>query len=314
MLSAMWAPVVLVDAGVVLVPALVGVSTLWLGFWFLAGMCGGCVGYLVLRLPPAEQRPRVWAAARVGARSEMFAAAMLGRGGHWMLIIAVALIGPTVAAAVWGMAPLGWAVVLCLTAKDGSGSRYQQLTVPVVVAAVLVCGGCVAVVLSQPLQIRSSGWMLVAGLAAAAFGTGLDCLNSLSVSWGLRTAASAGARRDPRREAWLCVLCAAAAAAAACGVALVAAVAGPEPAPAAGSALVCVLFGAVCGAVPVVWVREILTRTSVASVMVLSTATPAVSVAYLASLGLLGGVNGWVLVGGVGAVIAGSVAALRSSS
>ena len=172
-LSAMWAPVVLMGAGVVLTPALTGVSTLWLGFWFLAGMCGGCVAYLVLRLPPTEQRPRIWAAARVGAHSKMFAAAMLGRGGHWMLIIAVALSGPTVAAAVWGMAPLGWAVVLCLTAKDGTGRRYQRLTAPVVVATVLACGGCVAVVLSQPLQIRSSGWMLVAGWAAAVFGTGL---------------------------------------------------------------------------------------------------------------------------------------------
>ena len=100
-----------------------------------------------------------------------------------------------------------------------------------------------------------------------------------------------------------------AAAGAACGVALTAVVAGPNPAPAAGAALACVLFGAV----PVVWVREVLTRTSVASVMVVSTATPAVSVACWASLGLLGGVNGWVLVGGFGAVIAGSVAALRPS-
>ena len=154
-LSAVWAPVVLLDAGVVLVPALTDASTLWLGFWFLAGMCGGCVGYLMLRLPPAEQRPRIWTAARVGARSKMFAAAMLGRGGHWMLIIAVALSGPTVAAAVWGMAPLGWAVVLCLTAKDVSGRRYQRITAPVAVAAVVACGGCVAVVLSHPLQIRS---------------------------------------------------------------------------------------------------------------------------------------------------------------
>ena len=102
-LSAMWAPVVLLDAGVVLT----GVSALWLGFWFLAGMCGGCAGYMVLRLPPAEQLPRIWAAERAGARSRMFGAAMLGRGGHWMLLIEAAVAGPTVAAAVWGMAPLG---------------------------------------------------------------------------------------------------------------------------------------------------------------------------------------------------------------
>ena len=76
-----------------------------------------------------RQRSNVPGYGRAGARSKMFAAAMLGRGpGHWMILIAVALAGPTVAAAMWGMALMGWTLVLCLTAKAVSGRRYQRLT------------------------------------------------------------------------------------------------------------------------------------------------------------------------------------------
>ena len=51
--SAIWAPVVLLDAAMVLAPAVTGVSALWLGFWFLAGSCGACGLYLALSPCPA---------------------------------------------------------------------------------------------------------------------------------------------------------------------------------------------------------------------------------------------------------------------
>ena len=84
-----------------------------------------------------------------------------------------------------------------------SGSRP-----PVAVAAVSACGGCVAVVLSQPLQIRSSGWVLVAGLAAAAFGTGLDCLKlSVGVMWVAHSGLSWSATRSSQGGMALCAVC-----------------------------------------------------------------------------------------------------------
>ena len=128
-LSAIWAPVVLLDAAVVLTPAVTGVSAMWLGFLFLAGSCASCAGYLVLAPSPDTNRAAVWASVRSQARTKLFALAMLGRASHWLILAAVALAGPTVAAAVWGLGPLGWALLLYLTAVGTSGRRrYQRFT------------------------------------------------------------------------------------------------------------------------------------------------------------------------------------------
>ena len=75
--------------------------------------------------------------------------------------------------------------------------------------------------LSQPLEVRSAGWLLAAGLAVAVCGTLVDGCNALTITWGMRTAAAAGCERDWRSESWLSMLNATAGAAVACTVALV---------------------------------------------------------------------------------------------
>ena len=177
--------------------------------------------------------------------------------------------------------------------------------------AVAACAGCVAVVLSQPVEIRASGWFLAAGIAVTAVGTMLDCCNSMWISWGMRTAAAAGLGHDWRSESWLAVLGTTAAAPAAAVVALPVALLAGGAAPSLAGAAGCLLFGVVAGAGPAVWSRVVMTRIVVAAVAVISTATPAVSVAYLAALGLLGGVQGWLLAVGVAAVVVGASAALH---
>ena len=90
-------------------------------------------------------------------------------------------------------------------------------------------------------------------------------------------------------------------------VALLAGGAAPSLAGADG----CVLFGAVAGAGPAVWSGVVMTRIVVAALAIVSTATPAVSVAYLAALGPLDGPRGWLLAVGVAGVVVGASAALH---
>ena len=161
------------------------------------------------------------------------------------------------------------------------------------------------------MEIRASGWLLAAGIAVAAVGMLIDCCNSMWISWGMRTAAAAGLEHDWRSESWLAVLGTTAAAAAAAVVALPVALLAGGAAPSAAGAAGCVLFGAVAGTGPAVWSKVAMTRTAVAAVVIVSTATPAVSVAYLAALGLLGGVQGQLLAVGVAAVVIGASAALQ---
>ena len=221
---------------------------------------------------------------------------MLGRTSHWLILAAVALAGPTVAAAVWGLGPLGWALLLYLTAVGTSGRRrYQRFTLVSGTGAVAACAGCAAVVLSQPVEIRASGWLLAAGIAVAAVGMLIDCCNSMWISWGMRTAAAAGLEHDWRSESWLAVLGTTAAAAAAAVVALPVALLAGGAAPSLAGADGCVLFGAVAGAGPAVWSGVVMTRIVVAALAIVSTATPAVSVAYLAALGPLDGAAGLVV-------------------
>ena len=313
-LSALWTPVVLLDAAVVLAPALTGISALWLGFWFLAGLCATCIGYLTFGPFPESGGTVLWPSIRVAIPTKLFALAMFGRTGHWLLLVAVALVGPTVAAAVWGLGPLGWVLLLYLTATGTAGRRYQQFTVVSWGGAVVASAGCVAVVLSQPVEIRAAGWLLAAGIATAVVGMLSHCLNSLTISWGMKTASSADLEHDWRAESWLAVLATTIAAVAACIVALPVALISGGAAPPLGGVALSVTFGAVAGAVPVVWSRVVMARITVATVAIVSTSTPAVSVAYLAILGQLGGIQTWLLLIGVIGVVCGASAAMHQPS
>ena len=71
------------------------------------------------------------------------------------------------------------------------------------------------------------------------------------------------------------------------------------------------MFGTIALGIPAVWSRAVLPRVPVATICVVSTATPAVSVAYLAALGMLGGVQGWLLSVGIIGVAVGAFASLH---
>ena len=305
---------VLLDAAVVLAPAITGVSALWLGFWFLAGLCATCIGYLVLGPFPKSGRTVLWPSIKAAIPTKLFALAMFGRTGHWLMLAAVALAGPTVVAAVWGLGPLGWVLLLYLTATGTAGRRYQPFTFVSWGGAIVACAGCITVVLSQPVEIRAAGWLLAAGIATAVVGMLIHCLNSLTISWGMNTASSADLEHDWRAESWLAVLATTIAAVAACVVALPVALISGGAAPSLGGVALSVAFGAVAGAVPVVWSRVVMARITVATVAIVSTATPAVSVAYLAILGHLGGMQIWLLLMGVVGVVCGASAAMHQTS
>ena len=298
------------DAGVVLLPLLVlGVGPMTMGATFICGQALGMGGFIVIWCPHKVKMAEDWLQKMwVLTRTKMTLRLILGRSWHWLVLLSVALSGPSLTAVIVGAWPIGW---MFLLRREGH-QRYRAIQTGTGLGVAAAIVGCCLTVFAQPADVRGSGVLLALGITVAVLAVVVDSQNAVSILWGFHLAESLGLRQDHPTETWCAVVgttlgCAAAGVIFA-GVAL--AVEGtPQDWHSVG------LFGlaGVClGSPASILSRVAMPKTTKSSVTAVGLLSPAVSVGYLSLFGLIGGVRLTYLLTGVMLVMLGSGWALRT--
>ena len=292
------------DATLVLLPRLVpDVAAFEIGVWHLLGWTLGMWAYSVVYRPAGGPRwAKDWPAVLGSVAGRGFWLCAVGRLSLWLMLASVAIAGPTVAAVVYGLWPIGWSMWLRRSTSAITGEdRYRQVGGRTAAASVAACAGAMLTVLAQPAAVRADWVLMTAGVAVALAALAVDGFNGLNLALGIGAARRSGSGDSVEVEVWFTVAVAVlVGVVASCVVTTVAAVSVGIGASAADAAI-CVLFGAVLTAAVSLLSRWALFLTDNSMLTVVGCATPALSVAYLALLGMLEDLN--VVLLGVGTAV-----------
>ena len=300
---------VCLDAGVVLLPSLATrVTPMMVGALFMCGQGLGLCGVVIAWRPVAGLGFTARTVKRyISDEKGMIVRQAAGRSAHWFLLLSVALAGPSIAAIIWGAAPIVWAFALRRDARH----RYRPIRGGASVGLMVAFVGCCLVIAAQPHDVRSDVMMVTAGVTVAVLGILIDSQSVISVRWGFELAERLGKERDHITEAWGGVLgtgiggCT-------IGVVLLAVALTLEGVPVEFAQVGwCLLGGATLG-LAVIAARLALPRTDKSTINSVGFLGPAVSVGYLAMFGMLASLRLSYLLVGVALVMAGGTWSLHS--
>ena len=314
---ALFAVAMALDAALVLLPLMVpGVAAFEIGVWHVMGWTFGMWTYSVVRRPAGGPRwSKHWPAVLGSVTGRGFWLCAVGRLSLWLVLASVAIAGPTIAAVVYGLWPIGWSLALRRSTRAVTGEdRYRQVGGRTAAASMVACAGAMLTVLAQPAAVRSDLMLLAAGVVIALAALSVDGFNGLGMALGIGAARRSGLGGSSADvEVWFTVAVAVmVGVVASCATAAVVAVSVGVSASAADVGI-CVLFGMLTAVVSVLS-RWALFLTDNSMLTIVGCATPAASVAYLALLGMLGDLNvGLLGVGTTAVVVAGAVVVCSAS-
>ena len=280
------------DGALVVLPrAVPDVPAFEVGMWHLLGWTVGMWTYTVAYRPAGGPRwGRDWQAVVHTATGRGFWLYTVGRLSIVLLLASAAISGPTIAAVVYGLWPIGWAMVLRRSTRVAAGEdRYQLVGARTAAASMAACGGAMLTVLAQPLAVRSDSPLVAAGIALALVALAVDGLNGLNLALGIGAARRSGLGDSAGVEVWFTVAVAALIGVVGCSVVAAGLAAAAGIVASAADAATCVLFGAVLATATSVLGRWALSLSDNSMLTVIGCATPALSVALPCRAGHVGG-------------------------
>ena len=298
---------VLMTVGVVLfaplplIPQLWKVSVLWIAALVEAGS-----GLVVLAGVAAitARRRGWWRAVGRRLRSRDFLGCLLGRATTLSVIFAAPLAGATLAAALLALSPASWALILGSVRDEQDRRRFAAPGTGRWAALMAACVGCVLLAFAQPLEIRSAGWKFAAGIALCSAAAVCEGFAARGLAVGARIANDVNAAHHIRFAA--AGACAAYAAAQLCAAMIFAVVAWlAAPVPSMSTAVAVAVAGIVMVGAPAAAIRIAVLYAPSTAVVAIASAIPVFTAAAAAALGILGDVNGGLLIPAVMLVAAG---------
>ena len=142
------------DGALVVLPRTVpDVPAFEVGMWHLLGWTLAMWAYTLAYRPAGGPRwGRDWSTVIHTATGRGFWLCAVGRLSIVLLLASAAIAGPTVAAVVYGLWPVGWSMVLRRSTRVAAGEdRYKHVGARTSAASVAACAGAGLTVLAQPL-------------------------------------------------------------------------------------------------------------------------------------------------------------------
>ena len=279
-------------------------SAVWAAALFAAGRAAFHIPLLIWVRPSLRDCLQHRREIATSAKTPLFATAVGSSMGVVLIVVAAALVGASITAGVWCVLPMVWATALQRTTTGFERLDWRSVAVFAIAAA-----GCVAIIVSQPADVRGAALGLAIGVGLALAGAALDGCSSLQASWGMRTAAGIGVGRAGIGFA---MLAATAGAIVAAVVLCVVAVAVDPVIPAFDDVVMLAGFAGGLAAFGTYTSRLACIRAAHVDVFVLFAVQPVVAVAAAAALGQLRGVRLGLLGVGVCAVAAAVTLATRN--
>ena len=304
------------DGALVVLPRVApDVPAFEVGMWHLLGWTLGMWVYTLAYRPAGGPRwGRDWETVIHTATGRGFWLYAVGRLSIVLLLASAAISGPTVAAVVYGLWPVGWSMVLRRSTRVAAGEdRYKHVGARTAATSLAACAGAMLTVLAQPLTLRSDSALIAAGMGLALAALAVDGFNGLNLALGIGAARRSGLGDSAGVEVWFTVAVAVLIGVVGCSAVAVALATASGVAASAPDAAVCVLFGAVLAAATSVLGRWALSLSDNSMLTVIGCATPALSVAYLAALDMLEDIDIARLVAGTTVVVVAGGMAIFSS-